>query len=213
MAKKQPPQKSAKAKAGRRRRTLRWIIRLGAIAAGLWGIGFAVFVSSLSSAWSLPEKADAIVVLTGGRQRLTGAVELLERGKADRLLISGVNAITTKDDIRAFLDADDTLFACCVDIGYAALDTIGNAKETAQWVRSNQFSSLIVVTANYHMPRSLLEIRKALDDVEIYPYAIESDRIVVNRWLLEPKTTLFLAREYNKYLASAVRLGLTSKLD
>lgn len=213
MAKKKPAQNAAKAKARRRRRTLRWIIRLGAIALGLWIIGFAVFVSSLSSAWSLPEKADAIVVLTGGRQRLTGAVELLERGKADRLLISGANTITTKDDIRTFLGADDDLFACCVDIGYAALDTIGNAKETAQWVRSNQFSSLIVVTANYHMPRALLEIRKTLDGVEIYPYAIESDRILVNRWLLEPKTTLFLAREYNKYLASAVRLGLTSKLD
>jgi len=178
-----------------------------------WAAGYVIFILSLSRDWGLPERADAIVVLTGGTQRLDGAVALLESGRADRLFISGVNEMTTKEDIRQLVGASPELFACCVEIGYTALDTIGNAQETSNWVRENQFETVIVVTANYHMPRTLLEFKKALDGTDIHPFAVESDRIIVRRGLFDPKTALFLAGEYNKYLISAVRLGLNNNLD
>lgn len=132
---------------------------------------------------------------------------MLQNGKGDHLLISGVNPITTKEEIRKLVDAPSDLFDCCVDIGYAAKDTIGNAAETAAWAKKNNLSSIIVVTANYHMPRTLLEFNKTLNDIEIHPYAVESDRVLIKRWLLDWKITMFLAGEYTKYLASAVRLS------
>src|SRR5690606_15928842 len=102
--------------------------------------------------------ADAIIVLTGGQSRLDAGIDLLKSGKGRRLLISGVNPAANRDDLRAATGGDRRLFSCCVDIDHAALDTIGNAEESAKWVEDHRYGSIILVTNNYHMPRSLLEM-------------------------------------------------------
>lgn len=153
----------------------------------------------------LPNAADGIVALTGGDTRLTEAMNLLSAKKGKRLLISGVNPAARRTDILSLLNTEEDLFNCCVDLDRMAVDTVGNARQTAQWIKNNNYHSLIIVTANYHMPRSLLEFHNAMPDIEIMPYPIQSDRVPTTQWWKNLKTTKFLASEYNKFLASFIR--------
>jgi uncharacterized SAM-binding protein YcdF (DUF218 family) len=98
--------------------------------------------------------------------RLEAATKLLEDGKGQRLLISGVNREATRADVLGVTKAGKPIYDCCVDLGFAAADTIGNARETAEWAKAKGYKSLIVVTADYHMPRSMLELRAAMPEVE-----------------------------------------------
>ncbi len=99
---------------------------------------FAEHISRLTTPQNLPN-ADAIIVLTGGQARIDAALGLLKSGKGKRLLISGANPIADRSSLQAATGGDKSLFSCCVDIDYAALDTIGNAEESAKWVRSIVF--------------------------------------------------------------------------
>jgi uncharacterized SAM-binding protein YcdF (DUF218 family) len=143
-------------------------------------MGFALFAHSVSVMpdYSL-QSADAIVALTGGEDRIFEAVRLLAWGKARRLLISGVNRTTSKPELislNALDGRDAVLFRCCVDLDKRALNTVDNAMQTAAWVKNHGFRSLIVVTSNYHMPRSLIELRQHMPDVEMIPYPCEVAR-------------------------------------
>ena len=63
-----------------------------------YGLGFVLFVSNLPVAPQSLPRADGIVALTGGGERLDTAVALLENGVGKRLLISGVAQETTQGD-------------------------------------------------------------------------------------------------------------------
>ena len=113
-----------------------------------------------------PERADAIVALTGpSAERVNAAIRLLEQDKGKRVLISGVNREVRRQELRALTPGSNRLFNCCVDLGFEAEDTVGNAQEIAAWSRAKGYRSLIVVTSDYHMPRSLVEIRGQLPGV------------------------------------------------
>lgn len=165
---------------------------------------FATYIGNLSTPRD-PKPADAIIVLTGGQSRLSAALELLKSGKGKRLLISGVHPSADRDDIRAATGGDKTLFSCCVDIDHAALDTIGNAEESAKWVGDHAYGSVIVVTNNYHMPRSLLEMRRYLGGAELEPYPVVNTRLDNGEWMTKPEAVRVLFTEYTKYLAALVR--------
>ena len=170
-------------------------------------IGFAAFsthVARLATPASL-EDADAIIVLTGGHQRLDAAVDLLKSGKGKRLLISGVHPSARPVDLQRATGGDARLFACCVDIDRAALDTIGNAEESAKWVNTHAYDKVIVVTNNYHMPRSLLELERMIDSAELLPYPVVNTRLDDGAWLLNPDARRVLFMEYTKFLAAVVR--------
>jgi len=156
-------------------------------------------------------RADGIVVLTGGVLRISAAGQLLEDGKAKRLLVSGINRVTTRSDIQRLLKIDAEMFACCVDLGYAAKDTRGNADETRDWAKRNKFRSLIVVTASYHMPRSLAELSQAMPDIEFISHPVLPGKFKENPWWLTPSNAVFLAREYLKFLPAAAR-SIASRL-
>jgi uncharacterized SAM-binding protein YcdF (DUF218 family) len=182
---------------------------------GAFVIGFFVFLSSVSRYGSetAASAADAIVVLTGGHARIEAAVKLLEEKKGGRLLISGVHPSTSRDVLRETYANDDALFRCCVDVDRLALDTIGNAEETAHWATDHGYKSLIVVTNDYHMPRSLLEMRQHIGEVEIIPHAVvagtrDSDDPVV---LADRYRVLF--GEYLKYSAAQARAAISSGAD
>jgi len=167
----------------------------------LYGIGFGLFTVTLPRP-STPEgmKADAIVALTGEGDRLGPAVLLLEQGGGKRLLISGVNKLISKRDLKALLHGGSS-FDCCADLGFAAEDTRGNAEEAARWVRANNYRSIVVVTAAYHMPRSLVEFGAQMPDVKLVPYPVAADTATTSSW----QSLKRLHGEYAKYLASVVR--------
>ena len=165
---------------------------------------FANHVGRLATPKNL-ETADAIIVLTGGQSRIGAAVDLLKAGKGQRLLISGVHPAADRDDLSAISGGDTTLFSCCVDIDYAALDTIGNAEESAKWVNTHAYRRVILVTNNYHMPRSLLEMRRFLQGADLLPYPVVNTRLDDGAWLARPDAVRVLFTEYTKYLAALVR--------
>jgi uncharacterized SAM-binding protein YcdF (DUF218 family) len=169
--------------------------------------GFGWFVTHISRLATPkdPGNADAIIVLTGGQARIDAALRLLKSGKGRRLLISGVNPIADLDDLRVVTGGDKTLFDCCVDIDHAALDTIGNAEESAKWIGSHAYNSVILVTNNYHMPRSLLEMRRLLHGAELKPYPVVNSRLDNGGWMTKPATFRVLLTEYTKYLAALAR--------
>ena len=171
-----------------------------------YGLGFVLFVSSLPGTPAILPKADGIVALTGGDERLDTAVALLERGVGKRLLVSGVSQETTKETVGKVSEGGPR-FRCCADIDYAE-DTHGNAKEAAIWARQNHFRSLLIVTARYHMPRTMREFYSVLPDVSLIAYPVDQSRIDLSCWWRHPRTVQLLHREYVKYLASLVTTRL-----
>jgi len=175
-----------------------WRVLLGVLVAYL--IGFAVFVAELPGGTPAAVRADAVVALTGGEDRLDTAVALFEHGVGKRLLITGVHANMTKGRLQPMLHGGRR-FDCCADLGFAATNTHGNAMETARWVRAHHFQSVVVVTANYHMPRSLTEFSAAMPGVRLVPYPVP-EIVAARRWWLDPATVKTLQYEYAKYLGS-----------
>jgi uncharacterized SAM-binding protein YcdF (DUF218 family) len=193
---------------GSRRIKAVFIWAAGAGVAGLL-IGFFVFtVIATRGSVGMPAAADGIVVLTGGESRIAAAARLLEVGTARRLLVSGVNRRTSRDDLRRLLKMHSALFDCCVDIGYEALDTAGNADEARLWAAQWHFSRLIVVTASYHMPRSLAEIEIALPEATLVPHAVVPRRLQGAPWWLQATAARTLVAEYFRYLPVMTRLAV-----
>jgi uncharacterized SAM-binding protein YcdF (DUF218 family) len=166
-----------------------------------YGLSFLAFVSFLPPTPTTIPQADGIVALTGGGDRLDAAAYLFDKGVGKRLLISGAAEATTKDMVKTMVHGGPR-FDCCADIGYAAQDTNGNAAEAADWAHANNFKSLVIVTARYHMPRALNEFGRAMPNVRLEPYAVDQGSIDLSGWWRHPQTTLLLNREYVKYLAS-----------
>jgi uncharacterized SAM-binding protein YcdF (DUF218 family) len=116
-----------------------------------------------------------------------------------------VNPSARVVDLQLATGGDPDLFACCVDIDRAALDTIGNAEESAKWVNSHAYGSVIVVTNNYHMPRSLLELKRMIGDTDLLPYPVVNTRLDGGEWITKREALRVLFIEYAKYLAAVVR--------
>jgi uncharacterized SAM-binding protein YcdF (DUF218 family) len=174
-------------------------------------IGFIVFANGVDRERIEPaHPADGITVLTGGVSRIDEAIKLLSQGKAKRVLITGVNRGTTLEQLKELSSQGDQYFACCVDVDKEARNTIDNATETAQWVTLNQYSSIIVVTSNYHLPRALAELERALPGVALIPYPVVDNNVHVERWWHYPGTTRLLLSEYLKYLPALGRLWATN---
>jgi len=170
-------------------------------------LGFIAFVSLLPATPDHVGAADGIVVLTGGGTRLDRADELLERGLGKRLLISGVDLVASKETLKHLIQGGPR-FDCCADLGYAAEDTHDNAQETADWARAHHFHRLILVTARYHMPRSLREFSAAMPDMRFVPYPVEQSRLDLADWWRHPRTVFLLHREYVKYLVSLITTSM-----
>lgn len=173
------------------------LIRIVAAAALIWVLGFALWVLLLPGR-NDTGKTDAIVVMTGGPGRVDRGVALLRKGKAKRLLISGVDRSVRPHELALTVDAPAALFNCCVDLGREAVDTRSNADETARWVKKRGYRSLRLVTSAWHMPRARLELAARLDDdVEIVSDAVPGER---------PPAAM--SREYTKYVLRLLSVWL-----
>ncbi len=180
------------------------------LAIALWVFGFLTFVVDLNLAIE-PDSADlaptdAIVVLTGGSERVSTGVELLQSGVAKKLFISGVHKKLSLDQILSPHNVAPDLRQCCITLGYQAGSTIGNAEETHEFMVAEDYHSLRLVTANYHMPRSLLLFHHAMPDIEIIPHPVAPDSVKLHEWWEHPRTIELLATEYTKYLLASFQL-------
>jgi uncharacterized SAM-binding protein YcdF (DUF218 family) len=188
---------------------LRLIFDLVMLAVVMLIIGFFIFTGSIERSQLEPRTADGIAVLTGGAARIDEAMKLLTQQKAKRLLITGVNRTTSTEELKQLASQGDQLFSCCVDIDKEARNTIDNATETSQWVARNHYTSVIVVTSNYHMPRALAELGRVMPGVTLIPYSVVDNNVHLDRWWTFPGTTRLLISEYLKYLPALARLGAT----
>jgi uncharacterized SAM-binding protein YcdF (DUF218 family) len=170
----------------------------------IWAVGLWAFAARVEQSTPAPEPAvaDGIVALTGSSvRRLAEATRLLEEGKGQRLLVSGVNRQASRADILDVTKAGKGVYDCCVDLGFMAADTVGNAQETAEWARAKGYDSLIVVTADFHMPRAMLELRAAMPDAELTPYPVLTETLDTPNWWRQGGAAKLMTVEYCKYLA------------
>jgi uncharacterized SAM-binding protein YcdF (DUF218 family) len=174
----------------------------------LWSVGLVAFGDRVARSTPAPDppQADGVVALTGASSlRIEAAIRLLELGKAKRLLISGVNQEVRPAELRDVSRGAGRAYDCCVDLGFAARDTQGNARETAGWARNHGFRSLIVVTSDYHIPRSVLELQAAMPDVTLHPYPVATDTLNAKGWWRRGGDARRLVYEYCKYLVILMR--------
>ena len=165
----------------------------------LYVLGYAAFAVLLPRPAGL-ERTDAIVVLTGGAYRLEHGLNLLKGGVAKRMLVSGVARAVRPPELAARYPGNDRLFECCIDLGREAVDTRSNAEEVARWMAKHKFTSIRLVTTDWHMPRAQFELSRRLGrDARVIGDAVESN----------PRFR-HLFTEYNKYLLrrAAVLVGL-----
>jgi uncharacterized SAM-binding protein YcdF (DUF218 family) len=170
----------------------------------LWLAGLLWFATP-PSADTRAAPTDAIVVLTGGSLRLQSGIDLLREGKGRKLFVSGVNQQVDLDNLLGISGSAPEWAICCIVLGHEADNTLGNALETARWVRGQGFHSLRLVTGWYHMPRSLLEFDRALPDIDIVAHPVFPDQVKQEHWWARRGTAALLVSEYVKYLGALFR--------
>jgi uncharacterized SAM-binding protein YcdF (DUF218 family) len=195
----------------RRRRALRIAAAGLAVVGLLWLGGLAWFVhSSLTIAIDRATPTDAIVVLTGGRLRVETALELLGAGRAQKLFISGVNPHVDRVALLRVAGRASEGDADRIEIGHEAENTLGNARETAEWMRREGFRSLRLVTSWYHMRRSLLEFGRAMPDTLIVAEPVFAAHSDPEPWSERLDVVVLTVGEYHKFLATLVRPELAA---
>ena len=166
------------------------IRRIVAVLLVAWALGFLYFAAALPQAAPNSE-ADAIVVPTGSGGRIERGLEMLQLGAADEMLVTGVDPAVQPEEFQAEFEVPDRVMECCVVLGFSALDTRGNARETAEWMEERGYNSLRLVTADWHMRRAAAELGEQL------PSGISVTRDAVRSEV--SLGTLFV--EYHKFLA------------
>jgi uncharacterized SAM-binding protein YcdF (DUF218 family) len=180
-------------------------IALVAVVCCLSWLGGLLWFATPPAADTQAAATDAIVVLTGGSLRLQSGIDLLRAGKGRKLFVSGVNQQVDLDDLLGVSGHAPDWALCCIVLGHEADDTFGNAQETAQWIRGQGFHSLRLVTAWYHMPRSLLEFDRAMPEIDIVAHPVFPDQVKQERWWAWRGTAVLLVNEYVKYLGALAR--------
>ena len=172
----------------------------------VWAAGFVFFLQKLPAADNTPtNRADAVVVYTGGGGRIKAGMNILATSPVQHLLISGVHQDVTRQRMQDLWDGDKDRFACCVDIGRLAESTEGNANELQTWAGVNNYESFVLVTSDYHMPRALLVTRTTMPSADIKPFAVRSEIINDDKMPTNSRALQKLAIEYTKFLAAAVK--------
>jgi uncharacterized SAM-binding protein YcdF (DUF218 family) len=184
---------------------------LGLALLATWSAGLVIFVNHIPRGPAVDTTpTDAIVVLTGGSERLGEGMRLLTAGLAKKLFVTGVHEDVTLQELVASLPPDVSpptpeQLACCLALGHNAGNTRGNARETAQWIAGEGFTSMRLVTANYHMPRSLLEFRQAMPGVVIVAHPVFPPQVKREEWWRWPGTAALMVSEYHKFLFALFR--------
>ena len=182
-------------------------LALGGLSAFL--AGFLIFTAKVPrTAEPLSQNTEAIVVLTGGSERLRTGLQLLEAGWAEKMFVSGVPDEVDVHALLAVVEEDSHELHDQVEIGHEARDTVGNARETKKWMLQQGFKSIRLVTAGYHMVRSLREFSRVMPGLEVVPYPVFPETVHLDNWWQWPGTTALLFDEYVKFLISYLRAAV-----
>lgn len=180
------------------------MLLITALGGSVWLVGLILFTRIIPSApLDAIGRTDGIVIFTGGKTRLNVALDLFQQKKGKYLLVSGVNHESNLSEVVDHLAAKSQ-----ITLGYNALDTLGNAEETAAWVSSHNIKTLRLITSNYHMPRSLFELRHQLPGLEIIPHPVVGKSFLEPKWWLDLPTLCLVVQEYNKFLFALIRRPL-----
>jgi len=200
---------------GRRWRGLLRLVGASLVLVALaWTAGLVWFIADAAAPGEPPPRADGIVALTGGADRVEQAFHLLAEGRGQKLLLSGIGGGAELRELARRAGLDPAPIAARVTLGRSATSTHGNALETASWAQENAIHSLIVVTAGYHMPRALAELGRALPEVELYPAPVMPPALRVAGFAADAGTLRLMAAEYTKWLATELGLsGLGPALE
>lgn len=183
----------------------------------LWAAGFVWFVMQIPTSPSADaQHSDAIVVLTGGSLRLEHGLKQLIDGKADKLFVSGVKEGVSLTDLlhnKEVIELLPRIPLARVELGFQARSTLQNAEETKAWVNKNQIKSFRLITGNYHTPRSLYVMHKAMPEIIILPDPVFPAEFKQSTWWSMPNAARLVLSEYHKYMASmlADMLGITAE--
>jgi uncharacterized SAM-binding protein YcdF (DUF218 family) len=196
-----------------RSRTLAWVGLALSLVVAAWLAGFVWFAQTMpGDVQTDVSPTDAIVVLTGGSERLGEGLKLLLQNRAAHLFVSGVHPGVTVEELLRVYHVDQARAPGDIAIGYRAGNTQGNAEETAAWVAEHGFHSLRLVTANYHMRRSLLEFTHAMPGITIVPHPVFPDPVYPTRWWRSAQAISVVGGEYIKYLLAQLRILLSGPL-
>lgn len=172
----------------------------------LWSIGLIIFGYSINHpSTDHKQKTDAIIALTGGRNRISEAVKLLNNGLSDHLFISGVaSGISLRDIMHT--QKLHTL-SDSIELGHEAIDTIGNAYETSLWAKQHHITSLRLVTSNYHINRAMIEFKHFMPQMNIIAHPVYSEHLE-KKWWTSWQTFSLICKEYNKLVYAFMKYQL-----
>lgn len=175
------------------------LLTLSGIVVLLWLGGFVCFAKHINNyPLDSETKTEAVIALTGGRNRISEAVNLLNRGLAEKLFISGVGPQISLSQIQKTQHLNIATDREII-LGSEAADTVGNAVETINWLRQNHINSIRLVTSNYHLPRSITEFKAQNPRLKIIAHPVYSEK-VEKKWWTSWHTFSLLFTEYNKFL-------------
>lgn len=185
------------------------LLLLALLAVLVWVSGLFWFVNQIPDTPNPhADKADAIIVLTGGAGRVEHGLKLLSDGRGDKLFVSGVSRGVKVHELIAaagmkahFTHAGER---SRIVLGFKASDTRGNALETAEWMTQEKYTSMRLVTGNYHLPRSIMEIRRLLPQATIIADPVFPENFKRGEWWKFPGTTKLILSEYHKYVLTAL---------
>ena len=165
----------------------------------LWFGGFLVFSQYIKKTQDSLLKTDAIVVLTGGKNRIAEALKLFNNDMAEILIISGVSDKVSLKELQKENKTILTRNKGQIIIGREATNTNQNAIEVSDAIRRNNVKSIRLVTSYYHMPRSKAEILAHNPDVNIVIHPVYSQN-VSSKWWKKWNSFKLIASEFNKFI-------------
>lgn len=193
---------------------MRFLLSLLTFFVLLWASSLAWFVVAMPRGQAEAQvKVGALVVLTGGSGRVEHGLRMLAAGAAPVLFISGVGEQVTEEEILS-AHADASTRERIYETGgelvldHIARSTVSNADQTAEFLRVRKIQSIRLITADYHMRRSLREFRSAMPDMQIVPDPVFPEGFRRNEWWQHENTRRLVFSEFYKYLAVLVRDAL-----
>ena len=168
----------------------------------LYFISFFNFIFNIDQEFTIKKNVNNIVVLTGNTGRLVLGLDIMSNNIKSRMLITGVAKVVKYPEIIK----NRNIKRDRIDLGYKAQTTLGNAIETASWIKEYDIKDIILVTDNWHMQRALLLFNITMPNIEISPYPIESMNFKMKDFLQFDKKNFFIYKEHVKYIISHMQV-------
>ena len=161
--------------------------------------GFVIFLNKIHyNQVRFNYKTDGIAVLTGGTGRIKLGLELFNKNKNLKLIISGVDRKVSDKSIIP----NNLINKHNITIDKDSESTYQNAKIINKWTSKCKLQNVTIITSYYHMPRSMMLIQSLSPTINFYAYPVEKK--IPNRISLRENILyyFFLTEEYIKYLLS-----------